>query len=241
MRILRFLFFVVVGLLVLGCSPRISGEMNDGWRPLLLNQELSNFSKRNGKAEFYVDGNVIVGVSKMNTPNSFLCTNEKFGDFILEFEVWADPSLNSGVQFRSISDPDKLNGRVHGYQVEIESSPRKWAGGIYDEGRRGWLYSLDMNPEAKGAFIVNEWNHYRVQAIGNEIVTWVNKVQCTHLKDEVTASGFIGLQVHSIEDPKQNNKEIKWRSIRIKTDNLENERWPISNKVPLVNKITEGK
>jgi len=238
---LRFLpFFLILIIICFGCSPKISTATKDGWSLLLIDKELSNFEVLNGTAEYYVEGNTIVGISKMNTSNSFLCTKEKYADFILEFEVWADPTLNSGVQFRSIRDDKIMGGRVHGYQVEIESSPRKWAGGIYDEGRRGWLYSLDSNPVAKDAFKVGQWNYYRVQAIGNEIVTWVNKVQCTYLSDDLTASGFIGFQVHSIEDKDQDNKKVKWRNIRIRTSNLESEKWPLSAKVTFVNK-TNGK
>lgn len=237
-RILFFCFFFV--LLNFSCSPKISTSKSNGWQPLLIDKELSNFEVLNGTAEYFVEGNTIIGISKMNTPNSFLCTKEKYSDFILEFEVMADPTLNSGVQFRSVSDDAIMDGRVHGYQVEIESSPRKWAGGIYDEGRRGWLYSLDSNPLAKEAFQAGKWNHYRVQAIGNEIVTWVNKIQCTYLSDDLTSSGFIGFQVHSIEDKNQENKEIRWKNIRIKTTNLDSEKWPLSSKVTFVNK-TNGK
>ena len=53
-----------------------------------------------------------------------------------------DEGLNSGVQFRSNSKPDYRNGQVHGYQYEIDPSARAWSGGIYDEGRRGWLYPM---------------------------------------------------------------------------------------------------
>lgn len=212
---------------------------NNGWKSLLIDDKMSNFEILNGSAKYYVDGNTIIGTSKSDTPNTFLCTKEKYGDFILEFEVWADPTVNSGVQFRSNSDAEIMNGRVHGYQVEIESSPRKWAGGIYEEGGRGWLYPLDSNPDAKDAFRVNEWNHYRVQAIGNEIITWVNKTQCTHLIDDNTARGFIGLQVHSIENKDQENKKIKWRNIRIKTSNLKSEQWSTSSKVTKINKTNQ--
>lgn len=207
------------------------------WQPLLIDNNLSNFSTLNGSAKYYAQEGVIIGVSKSNTPNSFLCTNEMYSDFILEFEVWADPSLNSGVQFRSNSIPDVMDGRVHGYQMEIESSDRKWAGGIYDEGRRGWLYPLDSNPAAKQAFKVNEWNHYRIEALGNEITTWVNKIQCTHLIDDLTSKGFIGFQIHSIDDEKLENKLIKWRNIRIKTKGLISEKWQNNDNVPLINLI----
>ena len=137
----------------------------------------------------------------------------------------ADASLNSGVQIRTNTNPDYLKGRVHGYQVEIESSPRKWAGGIYDEARRGWLYPLSVNSKGQEAFKVGEWNHYRVEAIGRNIRTWVNGIQCANLVDELTAEGFIAFQVHDIGDKKENeNKEIRWRNITIQTDNLLKER-----------------
>ena len=234
-----FVFLLV--LLGMACSPKMAQPEISNWRNLIIDEELSNFEIKNGTAEYYLEDNSIVGISKADTPNSFLCTKEHFGDFILEFEVWADPLLNSGVQFRSISDPAIMDGRVHGYQVEIESSPRKWAGGIYDEARRGWLYSLDTNPEAKEAFKVDKWNHYRIEAIGDEIVTYVNKVQCTYLIDDMTERGFIGFQVHSIENKEQENKKVKWRNIRIKTSNLESEIWPRSSNVTKVIKSIEEK
>ncbi|MEZ4902134.1 MAG: DUF1080 domain-containing protein [Spirosomataceae bacterium] len=82
----------------------------------------------------------MVGISRLNTPNSFLCTEETYGDFVLEVDVKVEPGLNSGIQIRSISDPAIMEGKVHGYQVEIDPGSRAWAGGIFDEGRNGWLY-----------------------------------------------------------------------------------------------------
>ena len=112
-----------------------------------------------------------------DSPNSFLCTEEHFGDFILEFETLADPVVNSGVQIRSNSFDEYRNGRVHGYQVEIDPAPRAYSGGIYDEARRGWLYSLSENPLARAAFRQGEWNHYRVEVVGNSFRVWLNGVQ----------------------------------------------------------------
>ena len=60
--------------------------------------------------------------------------------------------MNSGVQVRGISDPAIKNGRVHGYQVEIDPSDRAWTGGIYDEARRGWLHTLEGQQAAQKAF-----------------------------------------------------------------------------------------
>jgi hypothetical protein len=85
----------------------------------------------------------------LNTPNSFICTEKNYSDFIFEVDLLVEPDMNSGIQFRSESKADYNNGRVHGYQCEVDPSARAWSGGIYDEARRGWLYTLELNPKAQ--------------------------------------------------------------------------------------------
>lgn len=188
------------------------------WTPLFNGKNLSGWTQRGGKATYKVENGAIVGYSKTNTENSFLCTKKDYGDFILEFEFLVDDALNSGVQLRSHSRKDYQNGRVHGYQFEIDPSPRAWTGGIYDEARRGWLYPLIKNVPAQRAFKNNEWNQVRIEAVGQRIRTWVNGINCADLIDEVDASGFIALQVHSIgNDTSKEGKTISWRNIRICT------------------------
>ena len=128
--------------------------------------------------------------------------------------------MNSGIQIRSLSKPDYKDGRVHGYQVEVDPAKRAWSGGLYDEARRGWLYPLELNPAAKKAFKNNQWNKYRIECIGHTIRTWVNGIPAAHVVDAETAEGFIALQVHSINQPRQAGKHIRWRNIRIQTENL---------------------
>lgn len=205
----------------------LSATGDDGWVNLFNGKNFDGWKKLNGDAEYRIEGNVIVGVSKMNTPNTFLATEKEYGDFILELDVLVDPRLNSGIQFRSLSTKEFKDGRVHGYQCEIDPAPRAYSGGIYDEARRGWLYGLADNPVAQKAFKLDDWNHYRIEAIGNEIRTWVNGVNCANLVDDMTAKGFIALQVHSIGDESRSGAEVRWRNIRIKTDGLEAERWPM--------------
>lgn len=199
---------------------------DDGWELLFNGENLKGWKQLNGKAEYSVKGGVIVGVTKANTPNSFLCSEKNYGDFILEFEVFVDPTINSGVQFRSNSIESYNSGRVHGYQFELDPSARAFSGGIYDEGRRGWLYPLSLNKKGRKAYENGVWNKCRIEAIGDEIKTWINGIQCTNLIDNVTSSGFIGLQVHGIgTNTLHENKEIKWKNIRIKTMHLEESRW----------------
>ena len=238
-----YINYTLIIFCVLLYSKTILHAQDVGWKNLLQNNKLDNFKQLNGEAEFKLENGILVGISKQNTPNSFLATKKRYSDFILEFEVKVDFGLNSGVQFRSESISTYMDGRVHGYQCEIETSQRKWAGGIYDEARRGWLYPLTRNKKGQDAFVNGTWNAYRIEAIGSEIITYVNGIQASNLIDEVTSEGFIAFQVHGISNPKDEGKKVKWRNIRVLTVDLENNRMISSNLAPqisyLENKLTK--
>jgi len=214
----------------------IAGFSQEKWENLFNGKNFKGWKVLNGKAEYTIEDGAIVGHSKLNTPNTFLCTEKIFGDFILELEFKVDNRLNSGIQFRSNSFKEYNNGRVHGYQSEIDPAPRAWSAGIYDEGRRGWLYSLDNNPNAKKAFKANDWNKVRIEAIGSVIRTWLNGIACANLLDNTTATGFIALQVHQIGTPEQVGATVAWKNIRICTTDLEKNRKP-STDAPEINRI----
>ena len=207
---------------------------NNGFKPLFDGKTLDGWIQRGGTAKYEIVDDTIVGTSVPKTPNSFLCTKKLYGNFELQVEYKVDPLLNSGIQIRSqVFDKDKVvkikdkkgkeskrkiaAGRVHGYQVEIDPSDRAWSGGIYDEGRRGWLNDLSKNEPARKAFKQNDWNHYRIVCRGNSIKTWVNGVPAADLKDGLTPKGFIALQVHGVgKHPKKVGKQVAWRNIKIK-------------------------
>lgn len=207
------------------------------WEPLFNGKNLKGWKKLNGKAEYKVVDGTIVGISKMNTPNTFLATEKNYGDFILEFDFKVDDGLNSGVQFRSLSLKDYQNGRVHGYQFEIDPAERAWTGGIYDEARRNWLYPMTVNPSARTAFKNGQWNKARIEAIGSSIRTWVNGIACANIWDDMTLEGFIALQVHAIGDKAQEGKTVSWKDIRICTTDVEKYKTSDTNDAPQVNCI----
>ena len=205
--------------LALFLSSYASGQTE--WKSLFNGKDLSDWEVKNGTAKYRIADNAIIGTSRTGTPNTFLCTKKIYDDFILELEVLVSPGLNSGIQFRSNSFKEYNNGRVHGYQSELDTSKRAWSAGIFDEGRRGWLYPLTINTEGGAAFNNGGWNKVRIEAIGNTIKTFMNGVQCANLVDDMTDKGFIALQVHSIRDKSQEGKTIKWKNIKILTENLE--------------------
>jgi len=194
-------------------------------KPIFDGKSLEGWVRRGGKANYSVEDGCVVGTSVKNTPNSFLCTKKAYGDFILELDVKADAGLNSGIQIRSECfdretaiehGTQQLKipaGRVHGYQVEVDQrQERRWSGGIYDEGRRAWLYPLDKNPTAGAAYKFGEWNQYRIECVGDLLRTWINGVPAADLVDSMTLSGFIGLQVHGT---KEDGLQVRFRNIRL--------------------------
>ncbi|SFQ38324.1 3-keto-disaccharide hydrolase [Parafilimonas terrae] len=190
------------------------------WTPLFNGKDLTGWHQLNGKANYKAANGEIIGETVANTPNSFLVTNAVYGDFILELEFKLDNEMNSGIQVRSESSQDYNNGRVHGYQVEIDPSERAWTGGIYDEARRGWLYPLTYNPDGQKILKLNEWNKMHVECIGNTIRTWINGVYTASVVDDMTKKGFIALQVHQVSDASKAGHTIRWKNIRIQTNNL---------------------
>ncbi|MCB9846632.1 MAG: DUF1080 domain-containing protein [Phycisphaeraceae bacterium] len=197
--------------------PRSAWEGPDapGFEPLFDGASLHGWTRRGGEAEYIVQDGAIVGRTRPNQPNTFLCTNRTYRDFVLELEFMIDPELNSGVQIRSESRSEYQDGRVHGYQIEIDPSTRAYTAGIYDEARRGWLVPLDHNERAQDAFRQGQWNRLRIEARGPEIRTWLNGVAAASLRDSLTPEGFIALQVHGVGD-RQEPLEVRWKDIRIR-------------------------
>jgi Domain of Unknown Function (DUF1080) len=196
----------------------------NGWTNLFDGKTLNGWKKVAGSANYAVEDRAILGTMVINSPNTFLITEKEYADFVLELEVKInDTTANSGIQFRSHYDPEghEGKGKVFGYQYELDPSARNWTAGIYDEGRRDWLYPLMLNPAAQNAFKVGSFNKVRIECIGHEIKTWINNVPAAHLIDTVDAKGVIALQVHSIGKNEQfAGEKIWWKNIRIKTTGL---------------------
>lgn len=211
----------------------------DAWTPLFNGKNLDGWVQRGGEAKYVVEGDNIVGTSTLKTENSFLCTSRDYGDFVLEYDFKVDPKLNSGVQVRSQCfqeatefewDGKKVKvpaNRVHGYQIEIDPDPKNnrwWSAGIFEEAGRKWLYPGICGGDAKAftdqgrkIFKQGDWNHVRVEAIGDSIKTTLNGRPCADIKDSRVATGFIGLQVHAIgSDKSREGTQVRWRNLKIK-------------------------
>lgn len=218
-------------MLILALLWTVNLQGQDKWISLFNGENLEGWSVHSGHATYVVEDGTIVGQAVPNSPNSFLCTDREFCDFILEFEVLLeDDELNSGVQFRSQLAPAERvfwfrdgqgqyspttipPDRVYGYQVEISAGGG--SGGVYDEARRAMLpWWPEAGSEESRAFKKQEWNSYRIECRGDSIRTMINGRVISAFRDALSDCGIIGLQVHDVgADPKP--YRVRWKNIRI--------------------------
>jgi hypothetical protein len=193
------------------------------WAELFNGKNLKGWEKLDGSATYRVENGEVIGISRTGTPNTFMATKKVYGDFILEYEMKMDRGLNSGVQFRSVALQPDGTERVNGYQVECDDhESRPWAGGIYEEAARGWLYPMAYRMCVTKENRPGEWNTIRVEAVGSTIRTYINGINFANLVDDARSEGFIALQVHGIgSNAALEGKEIRWRNIRILTEEPE--------------------
>lgn len=195
------------------------------WQSLFDGKTLNGWKQLTGSASYNVENGMIVGTTVDKSPNSFLASDKRItGDFVLEMETMMSDSIsNSGVQFKSNFDP-KANdgkGKVYGYQYDVDPTARKWSGGIYDEGRREWLYPVSNNPKGQILFTPNVFHKVRIECIGQKVKTWLDDQPVSFLVDTLSANqGIIALQVHAIGKAKDAGIKIYWKNIRVQTKNI---------------------
>jgi hypothetical protein len=186
--------FIAGWFLGIGPEPLFDGQTLAGWS--------NPYSWGKARVE---DGEIRLTADK----KFFLVTNREFGDFEFEGEVKVpEGPANSGFMFRCHVEPDK----VHGYQAEVDPSERQWAGGLYDEGRRGWLHPLKDDPKARAAFDRAAWNRFRIRCVGDHIQIFVNGVPTTDYRDAMDLFGPIGLQHHG-----EKGQTYRFRNLRIQS------------------------
>lgn len=205
----------ILGLLMWGCaSTGVSPAAGTGeWQNLVDGSTLAGWSNPYDWGEAWVEnGEIRLRADK----KFFLVTGSTFRDFVFEGEVMVpDTASNAGFMFRANVEPNK----VYGYQAEVDPKSRRWSGGLYDEGRRGWL-----NPPAGDtvagrifregpgrAFVPGRWNRYRIEAVGDSLKIYVNDTLTTGYRDSEDREGYIGIQHHG-----EAGKVYRYRNLRIR-------------------------
>ena len=185
----------------------LAAEKETEWTPLFDGKTTNGWTPR-AKVESFkaVEGELHLS-SKVNV---WVVSDLQMGDFVAELEVKIptdNKGFNSGLGFRLIGD----TGKPKGYQCEID---RAKPAGIYGIGMGGWLYPKDKDQTAiyqkatKGLFKPTEWNHFRVEAKGPHLRTWLNGKPIAEVMHKQSLKGRFGIQHHG------KGGTVKFRNLR---------------------------
>jgi hypothetical protein len=202
---------------------------NRPWESLFNGKNLDGWKIVGSKGIIRViDGTIVCNMTRNTPEHTFLCTEEKYKDFILEMEVKTDSTYNTGILFRCIDVPKSIDTstvRLYGYQLKIDPSPtRRWTGGVFDDFGRtwNWLYTLANDARARQSYSIGKWNNIRIEAIGPNIKTWVNGVPATNMINKKYDTGYIAIKIHSLgNNPEMEKYYGQYRNIRIISKNPE--------------------
>ena len=237
-RMYKKLVISVIELMVCSISKGQQNKNTPPWKSLFNGKDLTGWKILNDKGNVYIEDGAIVGHPVANTTAStFICTKGNYGDFIFEAEARLEGKWHTGFIVRgSVKENEDSIFSVSGYQVKIDPTDRKWTGGIFDLRGNGveWYYPLTESEEARSAFKFNEWNRFRIEAIGDSIKIWVNGIPTCNLVHNRYSEGSITIKVHSMGDtPELETAFMKFRDLRIITKNPDKYKMPIN--YPVIN------
>ena len=203
----RVTVFVIAVLLAMG----VVAEAAAKWVVLFNGKDLSGW-KANGEEKWVVEKGAIRGESTAKK-YGYLTTEKTYRDFDLRLKFKGEADGNAGLFLRSkITGIDPEHGPdIEGMQVEVDPSPGKHTGGLYESGGRGWVAM--PTEQGEKAIKHGDWNLLEVSVHGNHIVTRVNGVQAVDFtdKEQKFSDGVIGLQIHT-----GGGVKVLWKDIRIK-------------------------
>ena len=159
-----------------------------------------------GTEKWYVENSNLICESGPEKQYGYLSTDKNYKNFIMEYDFKLEANGNSGVFIRTTIDGTKISG----WQVEV-APPGNGTGGIYESYGRGWL--TKPTAEEESGLSPEGWNKGKIEVNNDEITTWLNGKQISHLKDAKigAGNGFIALQIHS-----GGGIKVRWKNIKIK-------------------------
>jgi len=140
-----------------------------------------------GGARWIVEDGLLIGTQGESNAPGDLFTTAGYDDFHLTVTWRAEWPCNSGVWFR-YQGPEKA------YQADIleYANPECYSGTLYCPGKM----FLAMNTD-KTLVNRDDWNTFEIRCEGDRSQIWLNGKQVADVRDDTTATGRIGFQVHA--------------------------------------------
>jgi Domain of Unknown Function (DUF1080) len=196
--------------LVLGTA---AAPAKAAWVALFDGQDLHGW-KANGDEKWVVEQGAILGESAAKK-YGYLTTEKTYRDFDLRLRFKGEANGNAGLFLHSrITGLNPEHGPdIEGMQVEVDPTPGKHTGGLYESGGREWVAM--PTPEAEKALKPGAWNDLEVSVHGNHIITQLNGVRVADFTDSAPrfTDGVIGLQIHT-----GGGVKVRWKDIFIRQE-----------------------
>lgn len=209
-----------IGVLVFWCHLAL-GQKASTWKQLFNGQSLNGWHIVGSNGNVFINEGTIECHMTAGTPmHTFIVSDKKYKNFILELDCKRDVAFNTGILFRTIKTADTASVSLYGYQVKIDpSETRKWTGGVFDDfgSTWKWMYDLSNDRRARESNKGGEWNHFRIEAIDDLIRVWVNGVPTANLRNtKYVKAGWIAFKIHSLgKFPKEELLKAQFKNIKI--------------------------
>jgi len=167
-------------------------ELADGWISLFDGQTLFGW-QISGKANWSVDDETIV-VTEGEV--GLLCTTTHFSDYILSIDFRGPADTNSGIFLRTPLRPQDPTKDC--YELNIAGADNPFPTG-----------SLVGRIKVEKELNHNDWQHFEVTALANQITVKLNREMILQYTDpQPLRRGFIGLQ--------HNQGKVQFRNVKLK-------------------------
>jgi hypothetical protein len=169
------------------------------WVTVVDGKTMGDFD-RVGTANWRIEGGVLVVDKLEGKDPAYLVTKEKYKNFQIQAEFWADEDVNSGIFIRC-KNPKVINAKDC-YEVNIfdkRPDPTYGTGAIVD------VAKVVPMPKAAG-----KWNTYDITAKDDQLVVIFNGQKTVDVSDKrLLEAGPIALQYGS--------GSLKWRKVQIRS------------------------
>ncbi len=218
MKIFSIIFFQVF--IFFSVDHNLFAQPDKAWQSIFNGNNFKGWTIADTPANVIIrDHSFLIRMTKNTRRHAFIRTKKKYKDFILELDCRRDTLFDSGILLRATTAPDSARVGLFGYVVKIDPSlTRRWTGGIFfDYGNYiEWMHPLADDKRAQQAERVGEWNHYRIEAIGDHLKVWINNIPVAHLVNKRYREGWIALKIHYLQGmPWNENMSAAFKNIRI--------------------------
>jgi len=203
------------------CIDCCYAQANKDWIEIFNGKNLDGWSIIGGAGKVDVsDGSIELHQTANTSEHTFVRSNKKYKDFIMEVDCKRDSTFFYGILFRAQDAPDTAHVRLYGYQVKFDHNPeRRWTGAIFDDFGNTWNWMSTLTDDHRAQYAVKpagEWDHYLIEAIDDHIKVWVNGIPTTYMINSKYGKGYIAFKIHFLGDRKEQEKAASWiKNVRI--------------------------